>query len=137
MFEPETHIATNFFVLSPHFLPFLALPGLFLALRSGLLATLRCPNNWRENSMAAVTAYSGVLYMALKHPKLIGSPECSVFLNTLSLSLFIRHPCLNIKAITIVHLLQHRSFSKPKGVQLCFTSSQQWPLRSSHCTAER
>lgn len=30
-----------------------------------------------------------LLYMAVRHPKVIGSPECSVFLNTLSLSLFV------------------------------------------------
>ena len=30
-----------------------------------------------------------LLYMALQHPRVIGSPECGVFLNTLSLSLFL------------------------------------------------
>ena len=40
-------------------------------------------------TVAAAGMSSALLYMGLCHPKVIGSPECSVFLNTLSLSLFI------------------------------------------------
>lgn len=39
--------------------------------------------------LTAAGVSSGLLYMALRHPKVVGSPECGTFLNTLSLGLFL------------------------------------------------